>query len=160
MITCASPLKKFSPRAVVLATRDRLTQALLVLSLAERTSASFLGTIRERGMVYLAERRVRIVQSSPAEVRAEVEGTETYEVTLAIRGSRLATLCSCPYAQNDFCKHMWAVICACDRHGYLIDAGPSTTRVFLVLGGGGPEDALAEDDDRVLLVSLAAANDS
>jgi hypothetical protein len=42
----------------------------------------------------------------------------------------------------------------------LMDAGPSTTRVFLVLGGGGPEDALAEDDDRVLLVSLAAANDS
>jgi len=109
-------------------------------------------------MAYLAERRVRIVHGSPAEVRAQVEGTETYEVTLAIRGAKMATLCSCPYAQNDFCKHMWAVICACDRDGHLIDVGQANTRLFLVLG---TNDALTEDDDdRVLLVALGAANDS
>ncbi len=131
----------------------------LALSLVQRTSASFLSTIRERGMAYLTEQRVRILQGSPAEVRAQVEGAETYEVTLAIRGSRMATSCSCPYGQTDFCKHMWAVICACDRDGHLIDAGQPSTRIFAVLGNVVPEPA-DDDDDRVLLASLGAANDS
>jgi uncharacterized Zn finger protein len=132
----------------------------LALSLVQRTSASFLSTIRERGMAYLTEQRVRIVQGSPAEVRAQVEGTETYEVTLALRGARIATSCSCPYAQNDFCKHMWAVICACDREGHLIEAGQATAPLFLALGDAPADGALGENDDRVLLVSLGAANDS
>lgn len=110
-------------------------------------------------MAYLTEQRVRIVQGSPSDVRAQVDGTETYEVSLAIRGSRMATSCSCPYGQNDFCKHMWAVICACDRDGHLIEGGRSSARIFVVLGKDLPEDALAEDD-RVLLASLGAANDS
>ena len=120
---------------------------------------SFVPAIRARGESYSAEGRVRLVHGSSSEVHAIVRGTEDYEVRLAVEGANVVARCACPYGQSDFCKHMWAVICASDREGHLAAATQHGARVALTLGDDAGQE-LAADDDEVLLAVAGPANDN
>ncbi len=66
-----------------------------------------------RGDAYFAQGRVRRVQRlSDGTLRAEVQGTQLYTVTLRINEDELTTSCNCPWfaGQGDECKHIWAAI--------------------------------------------------
>lgn len=79
---------------------------------------------RARGVTYVAQGRVRIVQASPRLVRAKVRGSETYEVVLTCEpgadGHEVMLTCTCPFSQeNDCCKHGWALLQEVDRLGVM-----------------------------------------
>jgi superfamily II DNA or RNA helicase len=123
------------------------------VSLAPRIASYFDPPIRERGAAYVAQGRVRIVHGSPTEVRARVRGTQDYAVTLAAVGSKIVAACDCPYAEDAFCKHLWAVVRASDRDGHLSEVTKRSANIALELIDG--EDG--DDDD---LTARRAANDS
>jgi uncharacterized Zn finger protein len=67
--------------------------------------------VRDRGQQYFRERRVHIRRGSATEVLADVRGSETYTVHLAIHGKSLRVACTCPYWEDHGnCKHIWATI--------------------------------------------------
>ena len=68
--------------------------------------------ILDRAFDYYLEGRVRALEASDHQVRAFVEGSETYEVTIELEAGEPSYMsCDCPYAQEGrLCKHMAAVL--------------------------------------------------
>ncbi|MBT8125984.1 MAG: hypothetical protein KJP15_00760 [Gammaproteobacteria bacterium] len=63
-----------------------------------------------RGMDYFQGGRVRGLRQHRNKITAEVEGTETYQVTLKWTSKQLDGACDCPASEGfDFCKHCVAV---------------------------------------------------
>lgn len=58
---------------------------------------------------------------------AEVSGTYIYMATIAFAKGRAKMQCSCPYAGDFYggCKHLWAVILAAEKAGYLAEIAQS-----------------------------------
>jgi superfamily II DNA or RNA helicase len=86
------------------------------MSLAERLSRQVPGEIRQRGRAYYAEGAVDLVDADDRSVRAEVQGSDLYQVALALHKKKLRVWCSCPYFDQNFltCKHIWATVLAAD----------------------------------------------
>ena len=77
----------------------------------------FAPHILARGEKYFAEGRVGRIQGDGKIYIASVEGTEQYEVEISLGEDRVEEMyCNCPYAEEDNCKHMAAVLFAleCD----------------------------------------------
>ena len=89
------------------------------MSILERNNALFSKVIRERGTRYYQEGRVDILHADDVNIMAEVRGTEIYEVAADLIGDALCLSCTCPYAEQDFCKHIYAVMLKIDREGLL-----------------------------------------
>ena len=91
------------------------------MSLSARLTENFSANIRKNGEQYHRQRRVYIQRGSESELRARVQGSQTYEVQLNFSDGLLSIWCECPYfADTDNpCKHLWAAIVAADEHGYL-----------------------------------------
>jgi len=72
------------------------------------------GSVSEKGRAYFAEGRVRDRVRTANGLRARVEGTSLYSVTIREHGDSLSTLCSCPYRSSwgGDCKHIEAVLLA------------------------------------------------
>jgi hypothetical protein len=69
------------------------------------------GKTFSRGERYHKERRVSKLERDGSTVRATVAGIASYQVTLWVKGDRIAFLCSCPVGQEGaFCKHCVAVV--------------------------------------------------
>lgn len=79
----------------------------------------FLPHILERGRNYYEEGAVVSLGRTDTGYRAEVEGTEDYEVSIEIQDDEIMDMyCCCPYADSgNYCKHMAAVL-------YEIKGGP------------------------------------
>jgi SNF2 domain-containing protein/helicase-like protein/SNF2 helicase associated protein len=90
--------------------------------LTNKFSSRFTGGVRSRGQSYFRQGLVQIVEGTKQTVNAVVAGSEEYDVLLAIRGRDLCVACSCPYFDNDVCKHIWATMAAAERKGYLTGA--------------------------------------
>jgi superfamily II DNA or RNA helicase len=72
--------------------------------------------VRERGREYFQAERVRLTECGPEAVRAEVSGTETYDVSLTREEETVWARCSCPFfAGGVLCKHVWAAVLATDE---------------------------------------------
>ncbi len=72
--------------------------------------------VRERGREYFQGERVRLKECGPEAVRAEVSGTETYDVSLTREEDTVWARCSCPFfAGGVLCKHVWAAVLAADE---------------------------------------------
>src|SRR5205809_386604 len=95
--------------------------------LTNKFSSKFTNRVRSRGQSYFSNGQVKIYEGNKQTVRAVVSGGEDYDVLLTIQGRDLCVACSCPYYENDLCKHIWATIAAAERKGYLtgIDRAPS-----------------------------------
>ena len=95
------------------------------MSLTETLADFFSKAIRDRGLQYFKGGLVYIQQATYQSLEARVRGSESYNVTLEIRRKNLLVSCSCPYFDEDYCKHIWATMLAADAKGYLLEAGRS-----------------------------------
>src|SRR5262249_17900940 len=77
--------------------------------------------VRRRGKSYFEFGQVEIGSGDANTVRAIVEGTDTYYVSLQREGDRVKASCTCPYFQDSprICKHIWATVLAAEKKGYL-----------------------------------------
>ena len=68
--------------------------------------------ILERGYGYYLNNAVNNLEVSEHTIRADVEGTEDYEVEISLADGEIDEMyCSCPYAIGGWnCKHMAAVL--------------------------------------------------
>jgi len=89
------------------------------MSILERNKALFSKIIRERGTRYHSEGRVDIHHVDDVCVMAEVQGSEPYEVVADLIGNAVCVSCTCPYAEEDFCKHIYAVLLKIDQEDLL-----------------------------------------
>ncbi|MEK6320773.1 MAG: DEAD/DEAH box helicase [Acidobacteriota bacterium] len=99
--------------------------------LTSRFSSSFEKRVRSRGQSYFEDRCVDIVEGSKEIVRAVVSGSYGYDVSLKIKGRELLAACTCPYYDNDLCKHIWATMLAAQRKGYLTGTDHPPTRLVM-----------------------------
>ncbi len=93
------------------------------ISLAQALSDQCDPVIRQRGVKYFREGRVRIDSVSGTHVVARVRGSETYRVNLYRDGQTIQASCTCPYFDVEACKHVWAVILAADQQRLLQGQG-------------------------------------
>ncbi len=67
----------------------------------------------DRGRTYAASGAVRVIEESAgstARIRAQIDGTQTYETSIRLDGDALAGDCDCPHAADGwFCKHQVAL---------------------------------------------------
>lgn len=72
----------------------------------------FARHILERGYDYYCEDAVENLEVLDDEIRADVIGTEDYEVEISLSNGEVTDMyCSCPYAASgNNCKHMAAVL--------------------------------------------------
>lgn len=76
--------------------------------------------IRDRGLVYRQQGRVRIIEGDAGAVTAVVIGTSPYPVELLNEHQGIATYCACPYFEGGLiCKHIWATLLAAEERGLL-----------------------------------------
>jgi hypothetical protein len=106
------------------------------MGLTKKLARGVAGDVRARGRQYYTSGAVRILHGDAQSVRAEVDGTEIYRVSLHRRKKALRVCCSCPYFQDRGvpCKHVWATILAAEHKGYLQgpgDPGPHYIREYL-----------------------------
>jgi hypothetical protein len=87
-------------------------------------SGMFPSSVRERGFQYFRQHRVTVLSGSSSELRAEVLGSEMYDVTLTYSKKGFEMSCDCPFFfdRDQYCKHMWAAIATADEQDYLSDA--------------------------------------
>src|SRR5882724_4192297 len=99
--------------------------------LTSRFASSFKERVRNRGQAYFARGWVEIVTGDKQIVRAEVSGSDLYDVLLKIVGRDLLVGCTCPYYDNALCKHIWATMLAAERKGYLTGTDHLPTRLTM-----------------------------
>ncbi|MBI3651302.1 MAG: SNF2 helicase associated domain-containing protein [Acidobacteria bacterium] len=110
------------------------------MSLTQALKSFFSKAICDRGRRYYQNGYVRIKEASDNSLQATVRGSDTYTVSLKIRGATLVASCSCPYFDEDYCKHIWATILAAESKGYLLKTSAAVR--FLKMD----ESAYADDD--------------
>ena len=93
------------------------------MSLAARCSSNFSTGIRSRGLMYFNSNAVRLDDADDVGASFLVKGTDIkpYEVDIDWAGESpdsIRAACSCPYYASDgLCKHIWAALLTCDKHG-------------------------------------------
>jgi hypothetical protein len=126
----------------------------------------FTDAVRRRGTAYRLADAVTITRPTPTAIRAVVQGTEPYEVRIAVDGENLVLRCSCPAFEDDEpCKHLWATALVAADQG-LLSAMPSPTEsraqgwetLFFPSGRGPsatlPAPALAAPDEILYVVEV------
>ena len=69
------------------------------------------GTVFEIGNQYFSDQRVKILDADQTQIMAEVNGAYgVYAQTIKLRAGTLSTKCSCPSAEQPFCRHCVAVL--------------------------------------------------
>jgi len=100
----------------------------------------FSHNARKKGEAYYRDGAVEITKAEPNHIRARVEGTNIYQVSVDWNGTEYNYSCSCPVYDEygDMCKHLWATVLAADERRLLtvVDAP-----------GDGNGDDIDEDDD-------------
>jgi superfamily II DNA or RNA helicase len=119
------------------------------MSLTTRFASLFDSRIRSRGNSYYREGAVRITQGDERSVRARVRGILNYTVLLAIEGDKFSVSCTCPYFDDDVCKHVWATMLAAEAEGYLYGSAHEPTRLRMANAARDEddEDFFDEEDD-------------
>ena len=86
----------------------------------------FAPRILRRGEEYYADGAVGALEWDGETLSAAVWGTEKYTVEIDISDGRVDDMyCSCPYAEEDNCKHMAAVLFAASEDGFPAARKPS-----------------------------------
>ena len=117
-------------------------------SLTARCRHSVGSSVRSRGESYARQGRVRVVRAPEGDsyFEAAVRGSaaERYQVRIdwrfAVADLSLEVDCTCPYAQADVCKHIWATLVEMDRLG-VSQRVPGAHELYLELrdGAGGTD---------------------
>lgn len=116
------------------------------MTLSQKFSSSFATSIRDRGATYWRQGKVYIIDSTERRIDARVRGSESYKVILELQGRQLRVSCTCPYFDEDFCKHLWATLLEADRDSYFASAAARAE--FLEFADGrDDEDGYDDFDD-------------
>ena len=87
--------------------------------LSDKVAKAFAPATRQRGE-RLAYNAVRVLESSPKYVEADVRGSRMYLVSVTLIDNDLAIDCTCPYYDSyDPCKHIWSLLRAAEDQGLL-----------------------------------------
>ena len=89
------------------------------MSILDENGNLFSLLIRERGMQYYKKKKVIIYYENETFVMAEVQGSETYCVDIELKDAVLGAACTCPYAKDALCKHIYAVLLTIDHENLL-----------------------------------------
>ncbi|MDP2854079.1 MAG: SWIM zinc finger family protein [Smithellaceae bacterium] len=89
------------------------------MSILDHNRQLFPIIIRERGSQYCERGRVDIDYADDTSVMAEVQGSEIYDVEVEWKDGFLCVACTCPYAEKDYCKHIYAVLLNIERANLL-----------------------------------------
>jgi superfamily II DNA or RNA helicase len=92
------------------------------MSLTKIAIDFFSKSVRDRGLEYFQKGYVSIREVTDKSLKATVYGSEKYDVTLQIAGKNLLVYCSCPYFEEDYCKHIWATLLTAEAKGHLLEA--------------------------------------
>ncbi|MFL6197015.1 MAG: SNF2-related protein, partial [Thermoanaerobaculia bacterium] len=88
--------------------------------------------VRERGRHYFQTGKVSLLDCGPEIVRADVSGSEKYQVSLRREDASLWVFCSCPFFESgEPCKHVWATILAADQQKALRGSAGDLPRTLL-----------------------------
>ncbi|MEJ7609085.1 MAG: SWIM zinc finger family protein [Bryobacteraceae bacterium] len=87
--------------------------------LSKSLSPDVSQTVQHRGRSYFHGGRVRIEKGSDTEVQAQVRGSSFYRVLLKVSDDGVDLTCTCPFAEGELCKHIWATVLAAENRGYL-----------------------------------------
>lgn len=72
----------------------------------------------QRGQAYNERGHVTDLVIGEGEIRATVQGTHAYEISIQLTDERIRTTCSCPYDYAGDCKHIVATLLAtAEREG-------------------------------------------
>ncbi|MFN0088238.1 MAG: SNF2-related protein [Blastocatellia bacterium] len=112
------------------------------MALASELSSDFTSIVRARGADYFRLGAVRIYDSGPFYVFADVESTRNYSIRMTRNGDEIIAYCECPHFQTEGpCKHLWAVVLTADEKGCLQGDGRRAP-LYLV-----PEEEDEDEDD-------------
>lgn len=105
------------------------------MTLAEALAQDVSERTRVKGNRYFLGGAVRDIEGNESDVVATVRGSQSYLVHLHRDGDEFTANCECPYFidQQDFCKHVWAVILAADSEGYLLGGSPVHAESYLIV---------------------------
>ncbi len=83
--------------------------------------AQFDRGVRERGRQSFLGGAVNIIKADQRDIKAEVQGTQLYEIDIEFAKDDTEFYCTCPYAREwgGPCKHAWATLLAADELGML-----------------------------------------
>jgi superfamily II DNA or RNA helicase len=114
--------------------------------LTTQLSRQVAGAVQRRGRQYFASGAVQLLNGDTWSVRARVQGTEQYQVTLTRAKKYLKVWCTCPYYEDrgEPCKHIWATLLAAEERGFL--------------AGGGRDERLRLVDDENAFRAWEASN--
>src|SRR5215216_3813177 len=118
------------------------------MSITNKFSSLIDSGVRSRGRSYYHQGAVRIQEGDNEFVRAIVRGSTRYAVLLSIEGDIFSVSCTCPYFENDICKHIWATMLAAEAKGYL--SGYAKEPSKLRMAGEDDEDSydgVYDEDD-------------
>jgi superfamily II DNA or RNA helicase len=95
--------------------------------LTTQLSRQVATAVQRRGRQYYASGAVQLLSGDSSSVRALVQGTEQYRVTLTRTRKHLKVWCTCPYYEDrgEPCKHIWATLLAAEARGFLAGTGGS-----------------------------------
>jgi superfamily II DNA or RNA helicase len=115
------------------------------MSLTKTVFDFFSKAVRDKGAQYFHKGFVYIEKATAKSLKAKVYGSEKYEINLQVAGKNLLVSCSCPYFEEDYCKHIWATLLAAEAKGHLLEA--SKTVKFLEIDYDTFDDDYFDDDD-------------
>jgi superfamily II DNA or RNA helicase len=109
---------------------------MFVRAISRAVSAS----TRQKGEAYFRSGAVLNLTGDEWQVRAVVQGTARYRVQVSRTEAGFSASCECPFFvdQGHICKHIWAVLIAAEREGYLSGDGdlPEDPHVGLSVSPG------------------------
>ncbi len=75
-----------------------------------RLKFEFPNITRTRGLEYLQEKRVSLLEQTPQSATFDVQGEKKYQVVVQVpKGKRVSATCTCAYFKDGHkCKHIWA----------------------------------------------------
>jgi non-specific serine/threonine protein kinase len=87
---------------------------------SELVNDYFSPEIKNRGMAYFEDERVTNVRLDKNIIIASVQGNQVYDVRIAFDKELNPTtlLCSCPYADHNYCKHLAATFYKINSFGF------------------------------------------
>jgi non-specific serine/threonine protein kinase len=87
---------------------------------SELLNEYFSPEIKKRGLVYFEDDHVTNVRLDKNIIIASVQGNQVYDVRMAFDKDLRPTtlLCSCPYADHDYCKHLAATLYKINSFGF------------------------------------------
>ena len=96
---------------------------------------NFHAAIRDRGDEIFRSGQVKLRSGDAWNVTAEVQGTRLYQVELFIEADGSTDMyCECPFFASDGpCKHLWAVVLAATKAGYLSGVQRNDIRSLVLL---------------------------